>query len=214
MNVTCPHCSTKLNLPDDKVPKDRDTSFKCPKCKGAIQVKASRPEDPPQKPAASPRQAMPAAGEQGMFRRSSRARALVCMAPSGTRDLLSASIQRLDFSIDFPKTPENALDNLEYQIYPLVVLDDAFDLGQRMISHMNDMDMSLRRRICLVRVEQGVETGNAMAALHGSVNFVFRLRDIDEEDDLYIEDMLNDALENHKRLYAVYNESMKVAGKA
>ena len=163
MNVTCPHCSTKLNLPEDKVPRHRDSSFKCPKCKGAIQVKASQPIPPPEPPGVQ---------SNGLFRRSSREQALVCMPSSPVRDELTSTIKRLGFSVDFPDTPLQAFKNLEYHNYPLVVVEDAFDPDRQMAIHMNEMDMSLRRRICLVRVCQTEATGNDMAALHSSVNSV------------------------------------------
>ncbi len=214
MNVTCPHCNTRLNLPEDKLPKDRDSSFKCPKCKGVVQVKASSPSlSRPSKPKADVSRS-PSSGADGVFRRSSLAQVLVCMAPSQTRNQLQAAIKRLGNLVEFPKNIHQAFTNLEYNTYPLVVVDDAFDRDRQMAVHMNEMDMSLRRKICLVRVTPGEETGNAMAALHASVNAVVRTRDLEEEDDLYIEDILNAALADHEKFYAIFNDSMKAAGKA
>ena len=40
MNVTCHNCKTKLNIPDHKISSDKDSIFKCPKCKEKIQVPA------------------------------------------------------------------------------------------------------------------------------------------------------------------------------
>lgn len=224
MNITCPHCSTKLNLPDAKIPKHKDTAFKCPKCRGAITVKATESAHPSTAPVPDSTCALDqgtggpdliaSGGESVFLRKTPKARALVCMAPSGTRDLLAGSTHRLDFTMDFPKNPFEALEYLEYQVYPLVVLDDAFDPDRRILFFINDMDMSLRRRICLVRICQGAETGNAMAALHGNANFMLRVKDMAMEDDFYIEDMLNLALADHQKFYAVFNESMKVTGKA
>lgn len=214
MNVTCPHCNTKLNLPGDKLPKDRDSSFKCPKCKGVVQVKASGPSSTrPSEPQEGVRDS-PSGGADGLSPRSSRARVLVCMSPSRTRNQLQAAIKRLGYLVEFPKNIQQAFNNLEYNNYPLVVVDDAFDRDRQMAVHMNEMDMSLRRKLCLVRVTPGQETGNAMAALHSSVNAVVRTRDIEEEDDLYIEDILNAVLADHEKFYAIFNDSMKAAGKA
>lgn len=226
MNVTCPHCSTKLNLPDDKLPKHKDSVFKCPKCKGTVTVKAvtELPGQPGPGPIGESENSNGKGGGGGdlpvpggsphVSRRSSSTKALVCMAPSESRDLLEASIRRLDFSMDFPKNAVEALDLLEYQSYPLMVLDDTFDSDGTIHRKMNDMDMILRRRICLVRICQGVASGNAMAAFHGSANFILGEKDIELEDDLYIEDLLHTALDEHDRFYAVFTESMKVVGKA
>lgn len=222
MNLTCPHCKTKLNLPDDKVPADRASSFKCPKCKGVIQMKASKSAS---KLASKPASRQPSGSREGggasgsgrsagRFGRSTRIQAMVCMAPSRIRNQLTAAVEILGFSVDFPETPHKALKELEYRIYPLMVVDDAFDTDRQMAVHMNEMDMSLRRKICLVRVCQSEATGNDMAALHSSVNAVIRTMDIDQEDDLYIEDILNAAVTNHSKFYSIFNESLKAAGKA
>jgi|GEM_PF-801111 len=215
MNVICPHCKSKLSIPDDKVPRHRDSSFKCPKCKGAVQVKASPPPTPSQPSGlAGGIEQLALGGEGGLFSRSSKPQAMVCMLPSQTRDQLTEAIKRLGFLVDFPKNPQQAFHNLEYKNYPLVVVDDAFDTDRQMIVHMNEMDMSLRRKICLVRVTPGEASGNDMAALHSSVNTVIRTRDIEQEDDLYIEDLLNAALAGHEKFYAIFNDSMKAVGKA
>ncbi|PIE61060.1 MAG: hypothetical protein CSA29_05245 [Desulfobacterales bacterium] len=231
MNITCPHCNTRLNLPDGRIPKDRDTSFKCPKCKGAVPVKAAIPQNTASfsktgSLASSERSGeenaalyppLPSIGENmsaGFSSRASRHRALICMGPSSIRDLLTQSIRRLDFSAEFPKTMAAALDYIEHHFYLLVVLDHEFKNADKIAGYFKQMDMLLRRRICLVHVAEGVETGNAMAALHSSANFILNRRDLLKEDDLYIEDMLNQALTHHRKMYAVFNEAMKAVGKA
>jgi len=41
MNITCHNCNTKLNIPDQKLPKDRESTVTCPKCREKIQVPAA-----------------------------------------------------------------------------------------------------------------------------------------------------------------------------
>ena len=36
MEVTCRNCSTKMNIPDEKIPGDRAVRIACPKCKSKI----------------------------------------------------------------------------------------------------------------------------------------------------------------------------------
>ena len=38
MEVTCAQCNTKLNVPDDKIPKDQMVRINCPKCKNKITI--------------------------------------------------------------------------------------------------------------------------------------------------------------------------------
>ncbi len=46
MNVTCQKCKTKFNIPDHKIPKDKDTTLKCPKCAEKIPIKAIKQDKP------------------------------------------------------------------------------------------------------------------------------------------------------------------------
>ena len=42
MEVTCEQCKTKLNIPDEKIPKDQMVRVNCPKCKGKITLDTRR----------------------------------------------------------------------------------------------------------------------------------------------------------------------------
>ncbi len=212
MNITCPHCKAKLNLPDDKIPKHKDSSFKCPKCKESVHVKASRPKaasgsvksmDPSQQLSQS-KQLRPSG------------QVLVCMPPSPARDRMMTALQNAGFEIEAPETTVQAFDRLEYRIFPLVIVDDGFDKESKMTRYMNEMDMSLRRRICLIRVSPEVSTGDPMKALHSSVNCVINRKELekDSEDAALVSDILALALEDHGNFYTIFNDSMKATGKA
>ncbi len=212
MNITCPHCKTKLNLPDDKIPKHKDSSFKCPKCKESVHVKASRP-----KAAAGSDKSTGQLKSSGGLKQPGRSeRTLVCMPPSPAKDRMIAAVQNAGLEIEAPETIAQAFDRLEYQIFPLVIVDDAFDKDSKMADHMNSMDMSLRRRICLMRVSSEVSTGDPMAALHSSVNCVLNSRDLELDSDgtSFVSNILAVALEEHGNFYTIFNDSLKATGKA
>jgi len=106
-----------------------------------------------------------------------------------------------------------ALSKMEYNAYHLLILDDDFDPDNKgatgIIDKLSAVDMSLRRRICIVLVSQKFNTNDNMAALHSSVNNV-----IHQDDIHHMETFLSKALADHKNLYSIYNESLKLAGKA
>ncbi len=208
MNITCPHCKTKLNLPDHKIPKDRDSSFKCPKCRESIQIKASQStgvsgggEDTGQGRGKTP------------VGHASQAQALVCMPDSGARTRVMEALKRAGLGAQFPDSPSKALAKLQYHIFPLILVDKTFDANGEMMRYMNDLDMSLRRRICLVCLGGESPTGDAMEALHGSWNFYINTRDLDR-DDGFLDDTLATAITDHQNFYTIYNDSMRAAGKA
>ena len=102
---------------------------------------------------------------------------------------------------------------MEYHSFHLVILEDAFDQENNglagILDRLNTIDMSMRRRICLVLVSHKFNTSDNMAALHSSVNGI-----IHQDDILHLELFLSRVLEEHKNLYTVYNESLKLVGKA
>ncbi|HCY83892.1 MAG TPA: hypothetical protein DHV36_02025 [Desulfobacteraceae bacterium] len=205
MNITCPHCKTKLNLPDHKIPKDRDSSFKCPKCKESVPVKASKPKKE------SPSFKTPGTGTG--FRRGGRQHALICIPSATLRQRVTAAVSQAGFTPEVPETPADALDCLEYKVFPLVVMDEDFDTDGVMAVHMNEMDMSLRRKFCLVRICGDVATGDPMTALHASANYIVNRSELAQEGELAT-DILALAMEEHKNFYTVFNESLKATGKA
>ena len=211
MKIACPTCGSNANLPDDKIPKDKAFSFKCPKCGAPVPVKISTGKsggagfeqniagmdpDIPMLPVGGPKQA------------------LVCIAPCLGRNRIMAGLENVGFKAHVPETLAQAFKNLEYYVYPLVVIDDAFDTDNTMAAYMNNMDMFLRRKICLVRLGPGGETGNAMTALGLSANYVIKSQDLEQEDASLVNNVLAVALSEHEQMYAVFNDSMKAVGKA
>ena len=213
MYITCPHCKTRLNVPDDKLPKDRDSSFSCPKCKGRVQVPAARPTaakvpDPPVSPAQSP-DAFAQSSESTFV---SGQTAMVCMADGPVKSKVVDAVSKMGFTIETPRDIPQTLKKMEYHIYPLVLVDELFDHSQGfagLSGHMDALDMSLRRRICLVLVSQSLRSKDNMAALHASVNCVLGPDGMD-----HVNQILSSAISDHNNLYIVYNDSMKAAGKA
>jgi len=211
VNITCPHCNTKLNIPDHKIPKDKDSSFKCPKCGDRVQVTASQITASDQGDRENGTAGQASMGSAPLSARG-REQALVCMADSPGRIKLVAAAKDAGFHVETPASISEALGRMEYQLYSLVLVDDVFDRNQgfkAMSVHMNEMDMSLRRRICLILISDFFSTGDPMAALHSSVNYIIGSNDLDHP-----EGVLSTALTEHLNFYTVFNDSMRAAGKA
>jgi len=211
MNITCPHCKTRLNIPDHKIPRDKDSSFKCPKCQEKVQVLVSQlnlsvPGFPKNEAVRKESMGTGGGGVQG------REKVLVCMDDSPGRTKIVAAVEGLGFYVEATGSTSAALKKMAYHIYPLVLLNEAFDQNKgfkAMSTHMNELDMSLRRRICLVLLSDRLPTGDPMSALHSSVNFIVGSDSLD-----HVEDILSTALTEHQNFYRVYNDSMRAAGKA
>jgi len=211
MNITCPHCKTRLNIPDHKIPRDKDSSFKCPKCQEKVQVLVSQLNlsvPGSQKNEDLKKESM----KTGGFPVQGREHALVCMDDSPGRATLVAAVQELGFYVEATGSTSSAFKKMAYHVYPLVLLNESFDQNKgflAMSTHMNELDMSLRRRICLVLFSDRLPTGDPMSALHSSVNFIVGSDSLD-----HVEEILSTALTEHQNFYRVYNDSMRAAGKA
>lgn len=202
MNITCHNCNTKLNIPDHKLPRDKESTVTCPKCREKIQVPALNPHQPVEEKKKS--------SFQLPF--ENRLNALICNDRVELRQKISSILDQMGVNAEVAVDMRGAFNKMEYNAYHLLILDDDFDPDNKgaagIIDRMSAIDMSLRRRICIVLISRKFNTNDNMAALHSSVNNV-----IHQDDIHHMESFLSRALADHKNLYSIYNESLKLAGK-
>jgi predicted Zn finger-like uncharacterized protein len=203
MNIRCSHCHSQFNIPDHKLPKEKDAVLNCPKCKEKIHIPAASKNT--ESPAPGP---APAAGQAPVPQNQERALVLISEGPF--RLPAVSAVRQLGYGIETAADPADAIRKMAYHVYSLVILEDRFDQGKAFIlQHLNTLDMSVRRRICLVLLGQSYKTGDPMAALHASVNCVAGPDHLS-----HLPGVLSAALKDHKDFYRVYMDSMKAAGKA
>ncbi len=202
MNVICRSCKTQLNIPDHKIPAGKEASVTCPKCKAKIAVQA----------AGSPRHGEENKTPASRLSFEDRRNALICVGEPNSQKIVYHSVSQMGFEVNAVKDSKTAINRMAYHIYHLVVLDEMFDQGRGMaaiMDKMNTIDMSLRRRMCLVLLSTTFQSNDNMATLHASVNNILNIGDIG-----HVEAFLKNTLSEHNHLYTVYNESLKLLGKA
>ncbi len=202
MNIICHNCKAKLNIPDHKIPRDKDTTLKCPKCTEKISIKPVRQTKPAQESTQTP----------NLSPFGTRLNALILIGEDSLKNKAYSIAGKMGFNTEAAENAKIALNKLEYHIYHLVIMDETFDQHagiSSIIERMNTIDMSLRRRICIVLISSDYKTNDGMAALHASVNSIIHQNDIQ-----HLEAYLSDALADHKNFYTVYNESLKLVGRA
>ncbi len=201
MNITCQHCKTKLNVPDHKISRDKESVFKCPKCKEKISVPAiKKSKNAPEKPKAA-----------STLSFDERKNALICIEEQALKKNVFSVIKQMGFDTEIPMDTKDALERMEYHVYHLVVVDESFDRNtgaKGILEKMDTIDMSLRRRICLVLVSSKYNSNDNMAALHASVNSIIHTDDMP-----HLDSFLTQVLMEHKNFYTVYNDSLNQAGK-
>jgi len=215
MNVTCDNCLTRLNIPEDKLPKDKPASFRCPKCKEKVtvqpkdQAKDQAKDQPKEK--ISPHeptvlQPPPPAGPEQEGRK-----ALVCVKEKNLLDSFRNTLERNGFVSRNVEDAASALKLMEYKMFELLIIDESFDGGRgakKVIQYLNGLDMSVRRKICVMLLSRKLETANSMAALHMSVNYIINHNDLDN-----FENVLFAALQEQRDMYSVFREVMDKTGK-
>ena len=201
MNIQCRHCRSQFNIPDDKLPKDRDAVFTCPKCKEKNQVSLAKAaeKDGPET----------LFSQRSGFSPQGRERALVLVAEGPFQKAAHAAVRQLGYTVDTAADQDAAAKKLAFHVYPLIILDQGFDRGAVILGHMNSLDMSIRRMSCLVILGQQFKTGDPMAALHVSANYV-----AGPDSTAHLPAVLAAAFQDHKNFYRVYMDAMKTAGKA
>ena len=203
MNVTCDHCMTRLNIPADKLPKDKPASFRCPKCKERVTVKPEKNEPVPDPDVVQP--AVPVRPE------SEKRKALVCVNEKTLVESFRQTLERDEYLSRAAEDTGSALKLMEYKMFELLIIDESFDGGRgakKMMQYINRLDMSVRRRICVILLSRKLDTANSMAALHMSVNYIINYNDLDN-----FENILFTALQEHRDLYSVFGDAMDKTGK-
>ncbi|MCF8112871.1 MAG: zinc-ribbon domain-containing protein [Desulfotignum sp.] len=204
MNIRCKNCNSQFNIADHKLPKGRDAVFNCPKCREKIQIPAA------DSPAQVGTKDVAAAKSRSAAALQQQEKTLIMVSEGPFLKPAIAAVRQLGYGMETAADPADAVKKMAYHVYPLMVLENSFDQGQKnILKHMNNLDMSVRRKTCLILLGRQFKTGDPMAALHASVNFVAGPDSLD-----HLQSVLSAALMEHKDFYRVYMDSMKAAGKA
>ncbi len=203
MDIVCTNCKAKLSIPDHKVPRGKRASFRCPKCQHRVQI------SPVDEGIGSSLAAYDAADKPFDFVDDGRQTALVCMAKGA--DVVNRALTARGHVVKQAADVADALLNMRYHLFDVVVVDDEFDRpgGTGVLEALRMLEMVSRRQIFGVLITQSYRTMDSMAAFHESVNLVVNPSSLNEVDKI-----LERAIKEHERFYAVFNDSLKKTGKA
>ena len=111
MNIQCKKCHSQFNIPDHKVPKDRDAVLSCPKCKEKIIVPAQK--SGVHSPGGSASGIRPETAVQN------QPRALVLALEGPFRQPALTAARQLGYSVETAPDPADAIKKMTYHVYPL-----------------------------------------------------------------------------------------------
>ncbi len=222
MDVSCEKCRSKFKIPDEKLPKGQILSVPCPKCKQKISID-TRPQTPrPAEPEPETKQTLVDQVASGSYDSAEKPfdfveegveTALLCEPDPGVRSKIRAALDGLGYHTIEPQTAMEALKQMRFHVFDLIVLNEKFDTenpnDNPIHDYLNRLAIATRRNIFVTLISDRFRTSDNMAAFNKSVNIVINLNNIDEA-----EKILKRGIAENESFYKIFKESLVKTGKA
>ena len=237
MEVTCTQCKIKINVPDEKIPKDQVVRINCPKCKNKITIEPDNllqddlsPDDTVYetgklhlKYIESKRDGQTTEGAFGYDDYSSDEAlaffdgdtklALIMIEDNKNEGKVKAAVEELGYKYISSPNTRDALGKLRFYHFDMVLLEDGFD-GQEtgkspVMNFLSHTTMSSRRRIFLALIGDRFKTMDEIMAFSLSANIVVNSKEIEK-----LSSVLKRGLSEHEKFYKVFMDTLVEVGKA
>lgn len=110
--------------------------------------------------------------------------AMVCENDPVIREKITDALKTIDFNVIEPAKVKEALKNLSFHTFNLVVVDENFDAGSDGVNYifkyLESLSMAIRRKIFVVLVSANFATMDYMYTYNKSVNLIVNKEDIAE----------------------------------
>lgn len=237
MEVTCNHCQSKLNVPEDKIPKNQMVHLNCPRCKKKITIdmkvneaagdeKDERYSDTGRQDLKSieSRQSEEEQGEKYSYDDYSDDESLaffeedVKLALVMPRDeeqagVIKTAVEEIGYKYIASANTRDALGKLRFHQFDLILLSEGFDNqsleGNSVINYLNHISISVRRKTFFALIGDHFKTLDDMMAFAMSVNMVINPNDIQK-----IKPILKKGISDFQKFYKVFMDTLVEVGKA
>lgn len=200
MDVTCSSCNKKINVPDEKIPKDQSFSFSCPSCKNKITVSAGV--------GAASESAVPAAFSQ----MTDKPAAMLCH-PKPQPQKYKQTLEELGFEVHAPEHHLEAINALRLTDYSLVLVTKEFEdvphSEGSVLTALQGMNMAERRNMFVIYVAPGIKSFDNMEAFALSVHLQISSNEMESSS---IKTIIERAIEENDKRYRVFFEAMDSLG--
>jgi DNA-directed RNA polymerase subunit RPC12/RpoP len=213
MHVTCKACGATLNIPDEKLPSQHAVSITCPRCKGKIRIDPRESDKNLvfEKVEKADLEHEEDTGPLDLFEEGTRL-ALVLDGDEGNVAEISSALEEFSYKPVLPTSIGEAMSKLRLHHFDLIIISDGFDgqdLTNSPITHYLDhLSMSIRRKIFLVLLSDKFKTMDDMMAFARSANIVVNSDDLSN-----LSLILKKAILDNEKLYKVFMDTLKEAGK-
>ncbi len=215
MDIICESCQSKFKIPDESIPNGKTATLPCPKCKKTIFIKA-----PEIKNTATDDEAGSAAAEFDFeeddyentekpfdFIEEEGKIALVCESDTVVRDGIVRALELLEYHVSVATGNRDALRNLRYKVYDLVVVDEYFGTKDPerngVLIYVERLHMDVRRNMFVTMISDRFRTMDHMMAFCKSVNLIINKKNMED-----IEKILSRNISDYEMFYRIYKESL------
>ena len=185
MYLTCPACTKRLQIPDNKLPTDHAVRITCPACQQRFSYDPRAPRTPrgtAVDPGLAPQIGMVSMPQRAMMSEANTQQALVCLDSPEHQEVCQQMLQSLGYTADIMPNQFKALEYLREVSYRLFVLDAAFDgtsLDTNLVlTFLRERPLDQRRYQFVVLCAPELATADPMTAYSQSVNLVINHADL------------------------------------
>ena len=138
--------------------------------------------------------------------------ALICESDPVLKEKISDAMKSLGYKITDPASARDALKNMRFHVYDVVILNENFDTANpspnAVLDYLSHLNMSMRRKIFVALVSSQLRTADNMAAFNKSVNLIVNTSNID---DLGL--IIKRGAAENEAFYYVFKETLSKKGR-
>ena len=215
MDIICENCSSKFKIPDESIPRGKTATLPCPKCKKTISIKAPDTsyaalddgEDSVEAEFGFEEDDYDSSEKPFDFIEEEGKVALVCESDKVIRDSFVSALELLEYHVSEAADNREALRNLRYKLYDLVVVDEYFGTKNPerngVLIYLERLHMDVRRNMFVTLVSDRFRTMDHMMAFCKSVNLIVNKKNIGD-----IEKILSRNISDYEMFYRIYKETL------
>ena len=219
MEIICDNCQKKLNIPNDKIPKDRVAYLNCPGCKNRLAVTLNPQPAVQQKNESSISifdelisDTYDAAEKPFDFLEEEAKTSLVCVLDKEIQEKINPILIDLEYHNTVAQSARDALKKMRYHAFDLIILDELFDCknyhSNGVLIYLQHLPMVMRRNIFLILLTNRFRTMDNMEAFHKSVNMIINKANTNE-----FKKILSRGIADNEIFYKVFkNTAKKILG--
>jgi CheY-like chemotaxis protein len=138
--------------------------------------------------------------------------ALICESDPALREKISNAMKNLGYRTTEATSARDALKNMRFHVYNVVILNENFDTGEQtgsaVLNYLATLNMSTRRQIFVTLISSQFRTSDNMATFNKSVNLIINTSNIDD-----IGAVIKRGVAENDAFYHVFKETLRKKGR-